>query len=90
MYPGSAGAVGVVATIVQLEEHRVADVEPSQLLQGGRRHDDLPPVLHLKAILIREHHGEAAILLLEGEGQRPPHGHPEPKEPCLSGHVLLQ
>lgn len=49
--------------VCQLKQHRVDDVEPGELVQRRRRHDDLAASLHLRSLVTRHHgHRETSVL----------------------------
>jgi hypothetical protein len=56
-------------SVCQLEEHRVHDVEPRELVQGGRGQDDLSPVFQALP-LVPGHHGDAVATVLSPERPR--------------------
>ena len=80
-YPVSPGVclipyLDTHSCIGQFEEHGVDNVEPSELIQGGRREDDLTALFQVCSLVTRKHgDGVALVLRLEGTGGLPEEVH---------------
>ena len=60
----------LLGPVYQLEEHRVCDVQSSELVEGGRWHDDLAAMVHVLTLGSGQHSdGVAAVVFIEAAGR---------------------